>query len=272
MVTTSLVLVAAAMTVWPGPRVRDRLGSLRGAEPGRHRVWRRRLRGRGGAVLAAGAVSGVALAWVGPGAAVAVLLLGTAVHVHVRSKQRTNTAVRTMARTAQALRAMAGDLRAGAHPAHAAQAAAQDADADVAAALEAMAMTARLGGEPEVGRAQEGETVGATALNRLRTAWSLARRHGLPLADVVDAVHRDVDARARLAAQLQARMAGPRASALMLAGLPVLGLLLGQAMGAEPLTVLATTAVGQVLFTVGAALVLGGVYWTSAITGRAAPR
>ncbi|OLT48402.1 hypothetical protein BJF85_12870 [Saccharomonospora sp. CUA-673] len=302
--TSSVACCGIALMLWPGPQARIRLATLGG--PGvveRIRGWRTRLGRRRVRALALGAVMLGVTPWTGAGPATAAVLVGAAIAVHVRTRRRSSRDVRAMARTAQTLRAMAGDLRAGAHPAHAAETAAQDADPDVAAVLAATAATARLGGEPELVRSRapdvatdaavgtaagavgrttsdssashsvpDRETVSAAALRRLAAAWSLARRHGLPLADVVDAVQRDVESRARLAAQLDARMAGPRASALMLAALPVLGVLLGEGMGAAPLTVLSTTAAGQVLFVVGAGLLLAGVGWTAAITGRVTPR
>ncbi|GAA1238179.1 hypothetical protein GCM10009676_23430 [Prauserella halophila] len=213
--------------------------------------------------------------WAGVGVVLAVGCGAAAVLVHVRARRRVRRGVSALAGLAEALRAMAGDLRSGAHPATAAESAAQDADSDITPVFRAIAESVRLGGEPDAGLAAlpaGSVSLPGGVLERVTTAWSLARRHGLALADIVDAVHRDVATRARLAGTLDARMAGPRASALILAGLPVLGVLLGEAMGAAPLGVLFTTAPGQALLTVGAALLLGGVAWTSAITGRVLPR
>ena len=81
----------------------------------------------------------------------------------------------------------------------------------------------------------------------------------------------DVDSRTRFAAEVDARLAGPRATATVLAGLPVLGLLLGQAIGADPMRVLAGTAVGQTLLVVGTGLACAGVLWSARIVSAAVP-
>ncbi|WP_054053841.1 hypothetical protein [Alloactinosynnema sp. L-07] len=64
-------------------------------------------------------------------------------------------------------------------------------------------------------------------------------------------------------------MAGPRASALMLALLPLLALALGESMGAAPIAVLTSSPVGQTLLVIGVALVCAGVTWTARLTGKA---
>lgn len=274
-VSSALLASGTALLLWPQQRGGRRLWTLMARssdqERGRH-PWRSP--GRVGAVATLPVVVLVAM-WVGVGVVLAAGCAAGAVLVQVRARRRVRRGVAAMAGLAEALRAMAGDLRAGAHPATAAESAAQEAGPDIAPIFRAIAVSVRLGGEPEAGLAEL--PAGAVPLpvgllERVTTAWSLARRHGLALADIVDAVHRDVATRARLAGALDARMAGPRASALILAGLPVLGVLLGEAMGAEPLAVLLTTTPGQALLAVGAALLLGGVAWTSAITGRVLPR
>jgi tight adherence protein B len=92
------------------------------------------------------------------------------------------------------------------------------------------------------------------------------------LASVLEAVQRDVESMVRLAKQTDARMAGPRASAGILAVLPMLGIVLGEAMGAHPLAVLSATSVGHLMLILGAALVLAGVVWSAALTGRVVSR
>jgi tight adherence protein B len=128
--------------------------------------------------------------------------------------------------------------------------------------MRAIAAAARLGGDAE-------QAIREPLLAEAAHAWALAQRHGLPLADVLDAVVQDLDQRARFARQVQARMAGPRASATVLACLPAVGIGLGQAMGANPLRILAMTAAGQVLLVLGVALVCAGVLWSARLTQQA---
>jgi tight adherence protein B len=60
---------------------------------------------------------------------------------------------------------------------------------------------------------------------------------------------------------LRAQLAGARATAVMLAGLPALGLLIGTTLGADPLHVLLHTPAGLGCLLVGGALEASGVWW-----------
>src|SRR6185312_4186804 len=108
----------------------------------------------------------------------------------------------------------------------------------VLGALAKAAGAARLGGDvPAVLRSAAPAHL-RSWLNRLAQAWALADRYGIPLADLLEAVRSDTEHRVRFSAEVAARLAGPRATATVLAGLPLLGLALGQALGASPLRVL----------------------------------
>ncbi len=63
-------------------------------------------------------------------------------------------------------------------------------------------------------------------------------------------------------------MAGARATAVILAGLPLLGILLGQLIGAQPLSFLLSGHAGGWLLVVGLALACGGLLWSDRITDR----
>ncbi|MFF5991090.1 type II secretion system F family protein [Prauserella flavalba] len=269
MLTGSALSAALALLSWPSPTCSRRLASLRARQfPA---PWRADPKRWAIALLPLGSVTAVLLS--GPAAAIALLLLTGSVFLHRRTRRRARARVEAAAALAEAVRTMVGELRAGAHPATAAEAAAADADPVAASTLRAVAASARLGGDLDGALlARSASDPGGEVLTQLAHAWSLAREHGLPLATVLDAVQRDVDAKVRLANQVDARMAGPRASAAILAVLPAAGILLGEAMGARPLHVLATTSAGQLLLVLGAALVLAGVYWSAAITNRVLPR
>ncbi|MCW2633595.1 MAG: rane protein, partial [Pseudonocardia sp.] len=110
----------------------------------------------------------------------------------------------------------------------------------------------------------------AGELTRLAGAWALAERHGVALAELLDAVRRDVDARVRHGRRLRAQLAGARATTMVLTVLPVLGVVLGQGVGAQPWSVLTATSGGQVLLVIGVALACLGMLWSDQITARAA--
>jgi tight adherence protein B len=106
-------------------------------------------------------------------------------------------------------------------------------------------------------------------LRGLAQAWSVAVTTGAPMADVVRRVADDVAARLEQRRGVSAAVAGARSSALLLAGLPVLGLLLGAAMQARPLEVLLQTPAGQLLGLAGVTLDALGVLWTQFLIARA---
>ncbi|MEU3272717.1 type II secretion system F family protein [Saccharomonospora sp. NPDC006951] len=273
MLMPALVLAASALMCWPS-RPAARLMRAVGKQQdrrGRIRSWivhsRRRL-----SFAAAGGAGAVVTVTVGvlPGAA--LTLLGFAGYRQWKAGRDIDRAIQAAAEVATCVRAVVGDLNAGAPPAAAVERAAEDTKPGLAAILRTIAATSRLGGDPAAVVSSAGSGAGAEAIVRLTRSWELARQHGLPLAGVLEAVRRDVEASVRVARQSRARMAGPRASAAILAALPVLGIALGEVMGATPLTILFTTAAGQFLLVVGSALVLGGVCWSGVLTGRSVLR
>lgn len=262
-----ILLLALAVLCWPADRAAGRLRCL--VATGRPR---RRLAVPRPTTFAVAIGLGVA-GWLvlGIGGAVAGGLAGATAWRRWRNRVKLRRALTAIDGLAEGLRSLVAELRVGAHPAAAAESAATDAEPQAAVVLRAVAAAARLDADVDRALAAKAEAVPGSApmLKRLAQAWTLAGRHGLPLADVLDAVRGDLDARARFARQVQARMAGPRASATILALLPAVGVALGEAMGARPLHVLAATAPGQLLLTLGAALVCAGVTWSARITNQA---
>ncbi|MFJ7211672.1 type II secretion system F family protein [Amycolatopsis sp. NPDC098790] len=192
----------------------------------------------------------------GLGGAIAAGVLTLAWHQERKAHRRAAKDIELAAHTATALRTMVAELRSGAHPVTAAEAAAEVVPA-LADDLRALATSARLDGELK-----------APALPELATAWTLAKRHGLPMAEVLQATRSDAEATLTFARRTRAKLAGPQASAAVLTGLPALCLVLGQAMGASPLEVLTGSTPGQVLLVVGSVLLWAGTAWCRALTGR----
>ena len=67
-------------------------------------------------------------------------------------------------------------------------------------------------------------------------------------------------------------LAGPRATATVLTALPVLGILLGELVGAGPLQVLRSGVLGQALVVAGVGLAAAGAAWARAVLRSAVPR
>ncbi|MEK8069782.1 type II secretion system F family protein [Rhodococcoides navarretei] len=159
-----------------------------------------------------------------------------------------------------------GELRVGSHPATASAVAADECGGIASAALRGAASRSRLGGRPADGIASSDPLLDPE-LNRLAAAWRVADEHGLALAELLDAVREDMLGRRRFRERTDASLAGARATALVLAGLPILGVALGQLMGANPLHILLGGGLGGMLLLIGTALGCAGLLWTDAITG-----
>lgn len=270
--TAVLLCLAAAILVAPHRGASVRLRSV-GAAPatgrkaaGRVRQWALR---RGLSPFDLGFVACVPLAAagaVGPAVAAAVVV-GT-----VRRRYRRRIASAHRGRESRSvlcgLDVVIGELRVGAHPAVACEAAAVECDGAAAVAFRCAAGRARLGGSAADGLVA-GDSVVADELRRIANAWAVAETRGLALADLLHAVRTDLQGRNRFRARMDAGLAGARATAAVLAGLPVLGIGLGQLMGAAPLTVLLGGGMGAILLVVGTVLVALGLAWTDRIVDRA---
>ncbi|MGH3761298.1 type II secretion system F family protein [Actinophytocola sp.] len=261
----SLVCCAAALLAWPSALATRRLSDLTGER--RHR----RLRPpRPSSVTLAATATAAGWALAGLGGAVAAFLVTVTAWRRWRARGELQRALSSVDGLAEAIRSLVAGLRAGAHPAEAAEAAAIDAQPAAAASMRAIAAAARLDGDVHLALRAAGPESLATGLARVSRAWALAGRHGLPLAEILDTVGRDLEQRVRFARQVLARMAGPRTSATVLAVLPALGVALGEAIGAQPLRML--TGPGQLLLVVGVALLCAGVAWCGRLTGQVVPR
>jgi tight adherence protein B len=259
----SLLLTSLALLCWPDARAATRLRTLSGQKQ------RKRLRPpRPGAVTSIAVAAAIGWLVAGVGGAVAVALLTATIWHRLRDRTRVRQSLAAVDGLVEALRSLVAGLRAGAHPAAAAESSAADAQPDAAVTMRAIAAAARLDGDVARTIGTAGPPALKSALARVSRAWLLAQRHGLPLADVLDAVRRDLEQRARFARQVVARMAGPRMSATALSLLPALGIVLGEAMGARPLHQLTGTGLGQLLLLVGGTLLSVGVLWSGHVTNH----
>jgi len=245
------LLLAAALLVLP-PSASWRLHRLRGRRCRRVRPRRPNQP----AAVALGAVLGLLL---GVGGAVAGALVALAVWRAWRDRGAERARLAATTAIAEGLSAFVAELRSGAHPAQAAAGAAEDAEPPAAGILRTIASTAARGGDVEAALTHPDA-------RRLARAWRLSSEYGVPLADVLEAVRQDLRQRLGFARQFHARMAGPRASAAVLAALPAFGVLLGELTGSGPLGVLTSTAAGQVLLVAGAGLICAGLRWSARLT------
>ncbi len=95
----------------------------------------------------------------------------------------------------------------------------------------------------------------------LAACWRVAVDRGAGLAAGLERLEGALRVERDQRADLRAQLAGARSTAVMLAGLPVLGLLMGSALGANPLRVLLHTGAGLGCLVTGGALEGAGVWW-----------
>lgn len=262
---TAAVLGAVALVLWPDSGVlrRRRLRAVIGDG---------RVRTRGASVLRSLPVAPAVAALAALISALlstplVAVLSGLAAFLGVRAGLRArvaNGADERVRSLADGLGALAADLRSGrALDAATAAAVAACADDEAGAAL-ARAVAAPTAVPPP----GEGSPFGQ-ALDRIAAGARLSRRTGCSLAAVAGAVEDDLRARHRHRLELRAATAAPRASAWLLAGLPVLGLAMGAGVGADPWGVLTGTGAGQVLLVAGVALEAAGLAWSGRLVARA---
>lgn len=107
------------------------------------------------------------------------------------------------------------------------------------------------------------------SLASLAVACDLAARSGAPLVRSLAGVQADLAADQRTCRAVRTALAGPRSSALLLSGLPLLGLAMAAAMGAHPQRLLLHTGAGRLALVAGVFLDLAGLAWTVALSRRA---
>lgn len=124
---------------------------------------------------------------------------------------------------------------------------------------------------PEVGRVLRGLAEGLPAAEALAeggspawrllaVAWRLAETSGAPLAPALERIGAALRELERLEQRRAVLLAGPRATIRLVTALPPLALLLGAALGFDPLPVL-LSPVGLMLITAGGALLAAGAAW-----------
>lgn len=250
-----------------------RLGGGRGpaaraggrADPGRPRVG-----GHGRGLLAAAAAAVLVAAATGPvpgGLAALAVLLGHRALVRARLRR---TAEARGSAVVEAGAVLADELRAGAAPLDALRTAAA-LGGPLADDLGRLVRAAEYGGDIPAGLRTVARLEGAEGLRAVAACWAACTASGAGLAEVMHGVARTLRERERLRSEARAHLASARTSAWLLAGLPVVGLLLGQGIGARPLGVLLGTALGHVALVIAVGLELAGLSWMAALLRRAEP-
>lgn len=259
----ALLLSLALVVGRPSPRRR-----LRPAASPRRRLPSNGLRGAGWVAVGLGWAALVLLPLT---TVLCFAVVGATVSLRYRRRRRMRRATREGRALETALDVLVGELRAGSHPVRAFGVAADETAGAVADSLRSVAARARLGADVAAGLAAAARSSALPAhWERLALCWRLASDNGLGIATLMRAAQRDIAERQRFSARVASSLAGARATAAILAALPVLGVLLGQLIGARPLAFLLAGHVGGWLLLIGSTLACGGLLWSDRIVDRVA--
>jgi tight adherence protein B len=201
-----------------------------------------------------------------PAGAAGVLLVRRA----LRRRDERAAAGRRAAAVSALCGAVAADLRAGRSPYEAlggaVESAGWPASPELAGEGRLLLSATRFGGDAaEALRAAGRLHEGTQGLVAVAACWQVAVDGGAGLAAALDRVAAALRAEADQRDDLRAQLAGPRSTAVLLALLPVFGLVLGTGLGAHPSKVLLHTPAGLFCLVAGGLLEWAGLAWTARI-------
>ncbi|WP_329099882.1 type II secretion system F family protein [Streptomyces sp. NBC_01439] len=248
-----VVLAAAGPVVPVGPLRQERLLIAVRVRAARWREW---------VSLAAGLLVAVL------GGSVIPLLAGAAGVPLVRRWLRVRA--RERARAARAAEVVAlcgavvGELRAGAQPGQALTAALRRTvvgPGGSGAAETGVLAAAAFGGDVTGALRQAARESGAEGLGGMAACWRVSVDGGAGLAAGLERLEGALRAERDRQESLRAQLAGARSTVLVLALLPLVGLLIGTGLGADPLRVLLHTPMGWGCLLAGGVLEALGLLW-----------
>ncbi len=161
-------------------------------------------------------------------------------------------------RVVQALGALAAELQAGQPPL-----AALDSAGGVPCVWPRALAAVRLG--EDVGAALADDAAEHAVLRQLAACWQVAAQSGSGLAPAVSQLAGSARTNEDVRVHLEGQLAGPRATARMLAVLPFVGLGFGVMLGADPVGWLTSTPFGWACLVSGLGLTALGSWWTGRI-------
>ncbi|TFI27650.1 type II secretion system F family protein [Streptomyces sp. 4R-3d] len=204
------------------------------------------------------------------GQSVLPLVAGALAVPLVRRRLRAGERRRVAERREEAVRGLCdvlvGELRAGAQPAEALTTAVRAVGRDGSdPELTLVVAAARFGGDVPGALREAAGRPGAEGLVGVAACWRVAVDGGAGLAAGLDRLRAAMRAQRDQRESLRAQLAGARSTVVVLALLPVAGLAMGWAMGADPMGVLLHTPAGLGCLVVGGLLEAVGLRWAGRI-------
>jgi tight adherence protein B len=186
-----------------------------------------------------------------------------------RGRQRVEA---TRSAVIEMCRAAAAELRAGQPAGAALTAGGQLLPGAAREALAPAFAAARQGAEGELAELliAAADAPGLAGLRRLAACWGVAATAGAALAPALERIAEGLQDERDVTRDIATALAGPRATVRLLAALPVVGLLLGVAVGAHPVAFLVGNQLGWCCLIGAAALDLAGLSWARRIAASAA--
>lgn len=117
----------------------------------------------------------------------------------------------------------------------------------------------------DVAAALEADAAGRPVLGHLAACWRVAADAGTGLAPAVTRLAESARTAEDARVDLEGQLAGPRATARLLALLPAVGIGFGFLLGSDPLGWLLSESLGRICLAVGVLLTVAGAWWTGRI-------
>lgn len=187
----------------------------------------------------------------------ASLAAGTAL---LRQRRRRLDADRTSGRVLETCEQLAGELGVGQPPGPALARA-----ATAWPALDPVARAFTVGADVPAAWREVATVPGAGDLRHLAAAWQVSHRTGQGLAEAVDRVADRLRAGQATQRVVRGELASARATARLVAGLPVVALLMGSGAGGDPLGFLLGHPIGLACLAGGLGFAVAGLAWIEAL-------
>lgn len=255
----------SATTAWVGVAVL--LAAVAGvlAVPARGRVDGPPARARPVLLVAGAALGFVAVVpprWWG----LVVVATGVALGAHVLLRRRRRRAERARVgqQVLEACDLVAAELAAGSPVEQA-----LDRAAEVCPLLQPAGDAGRLGSDVAGAMRRAAGEPGADDLRLLAAAWQVAHRSGQGLAVATARISQRLRAQRRTARVVEAELSSARATARLVAALPVAAWVMGAGTGSRPVAFLVGGPAGLACLAIGLALTLAGLWWIEALADGA---